>query len=155
MDPVRIPMDPVGSGSFRGYGRRIRWIRLRGDPVLKNIAYRAAHFAPPRYRFRPWTTGLRGHAAILLGRSFASRPENLTARLARAISRSPGGRISLHLLGATSGSDLRNPTLKKNRDAGGAQCAALACGQGISDVRNFFEDRILATGSIGSSFRSP
>ena len=44
-------------------------------------------------------------------------PENLTARLARAISRSPGGRISLNLFGATSGSVLRNPTVKKKRDA--------------------------------------
>ena len=36
-----------------------------------------------------------------------------------------GGRISLHLFGATCGSILRNPSLKKKWDAGGRKCAAL------------------------------
>ena len=45
-------------------------------------------------------------------------PENLTARLARAMSRSYGGRISLNLFGATSGSVLRNPTLEKKLGRG-------------------------------------
>ena len=39
--------------------------------------------------------------------------------------RSQGGRISLNIFGATCGSILRNPNLKKKWDAGGRKCAAL------------------------------
>ena len=53
-------------------------------------------------------------------------PENLTVRLARAMRSSYGGRISLNIFGATCGSILRNPNLKKKWDAGGRKCAALA-----------------------------
>ena len=55
-------------------------------------------------------------------------PDNLTARLARAMSRSYGGSISLNPFGATCGSILRNSSLEKKWDAGGRKCAALRAG---------------------------
>ena len=57
---------------------------------------------------------------------FCKQPlENLTARLARAMRRILIRRISLIFFWATSGSVLRNPTLKKNLCTFAPKCAAL------------------------------